>query len=113
MLVYQNVSLGAVVNGAPILINVSPAIAVGQINPQPITSLGLLCKVSAGASLTYSAQISCDNPNSAIVNWVDHDVLSGLTASQFASIIYPVSAVRLIVSVWASGTVNLGIVQWP
>jgi len=113
MLVFPNVSLGSVSNSAPILPYGTSSIVVGQINPQPITAMGLLCTVSAGASLTYSVQVSCDSPNSTIVNWLDLDAISGATASAYAGIILPISAIRLAVTVWASGTVNMGVVQWP
>lgn len=115
MYCYQGVSLGAVANSPPIFIG-DAAIGYGQIDQdsaRPITSLGLICTLSAGASLTYSVQVTADPPGSPIVNWNPHDVLTALTASANSNILYPVTAVRLVCSVWASGTVNLGMAQWP
>ena len=112
MFVYTGLTLSAMGNSAPIVPFNSGGIVVGQLVGQPITSLGLICTVSAGASLTYSVQISGDNPN-VLVNWLNHDTLVNLTAGQYGAIIYPVSDVRLQVTAYTSGSVNLGIVQWP
>lgn len=114
MFVYQGVSLSAQANSPPIVIGGSGAIQYGQFptNPTALSALGLVCTVSSGASLTYSVQITCDPP-SAITNWNDHDVLTGKTASASSNIIYPVTAIRLAVTAYSSGSVNLGIAQWP
>jgi len=109
---YPNVSLGAVGSSDAIVPYSTRGVQIGQLVAQPITGLGMICKVSAGASLTYTVQITGDDPNN-IVNWIDHDFLRNLTASQYGQVIYPVSAIRLNVTVWASGTVNMGTVQWP
>ena len=115
MYVYPGVTLSSATNSSPILIGSSSAILYGtDIDPaRALTSLGLVCKVSAGASLTYSVQISADPPTSSIVNWIDHDVITGKTSSIASNILYPVTAVRLAVTVWASGSVSLGVAQWP
>ena len=88
-------------------------IVVGQLGNQAITSLGLICTVSSGGSLTYSVQITGDPNPSASGNWNDHEVLTALTASNQSNILYGVSGIRLHCSVWASGSITLGVVQWP
>jgi hypothetical protein len=59
----------------------------------PITSLGLIC--TATGTLTYSVQVSGDNPeNSAgIVNWNNHDVIVNATTSLNSNIAYAVTAI--------------------
>jgi hypothetical protein len=81
----------------------------------PITALGLIATISSGASLTYSVQVSGDNPGSTsgIVNWNNHDVIVNATTSLNSNIAYAVTAVRLNVSSWISGSVNLAVVRWP
>ena len=112
MLVYPNVSLSGIGQSAAICPFVTQATLIGQLVGQPIESLGLVCTISLGASLTYSVQISGDNPN-AIVNWINHNILFNLTQSEYSQIQFPVSAIRLVCTAYASGSVNLGTVQWP
>jgi hypothetical protein len=86
---------------------------VGQYLTAPF-NIGLACTVSAGASLTYSVQITCDPyPLSSSSNWINHDVLVNETASAFGNIAYAVTGVRLNVTSYSSGNVNLGVAQWP
>lgn len=77
----------------------------------PIISLGIIC-VATG-SLTYSLQLTCDRTPSPTGNWVNHDVVANQTGSIYGQIAYPVSGVRLNVTSFTSGSVNMGIVQWP
>lgn len=86
---------------------------VGQNNGQPITSLGLIVTISPGASLTYTVEVSGDYNPVSTGNWNPHEVLVNKTANANSNIVYPVSGVRLSVSIWTSGTVNLAVVQWP
>lgn len=78
-------------------------------------SIGLFCTLSSGASLTYSVQVTGDPPGSSDpTNWIDHDVLTGLTASKISNILYACSAIRLNVTAYTSGSVNLAVVfGWP
>lgn len=112
MQVYNSLTLSNVGNSPVVVPFNSPSITVGQLVGQPITSLGLMCTLTAGASLTYSVQITGDNPQN-IIYWNNHDILANLTTSKSSNILYPVSGIRLVVTVWAAGSVNLGIVQWP
>lgn len=76
-------------------------------------NVGMVAAISAGAVLTYSAQVTCDPSPSDTGNWIDHDVLTGLSASHYGNIAYAVTAVRLNVTAYTSGSVNLGVAQWP
>lgn len=75
--------------------------------------LGLIATVSSGASLTYAVQVTADQTPSTNGNWNAHDVLTGLTSSANSNIAYPVTAVRLNVTNYVSGSANLGIAKWP
>lgn len=79
----------------------------------PQFAVGLICTVSSGASLTYSVQVTADQVPSAGGNWNEHDAITGATASMNSNIAYPVTAVRLNVTGYSSGSVNLGIAKWP
>jgi hypothetical protein len=106
MTTYNGVSLSAQGASAPV-----PILPNRGALTTPITSLGLICTMSSGASLTYSVQVSADPTNPT--NWNNHDVLVGQTASANGNIAYPVTFVRLNVTAYVSGSVNLGIAQWP
>ena len=110
MSAYPSVKLSAQGNSAPI--DVSPPQNM-MWQAAPAYALGLICTVSPGASLTYSVQVTADIVPSANGNWNNHDVLVNLTTSANSNIGYPVPGVRLNVTVYASGSVNLGIAQWP
>lgn len=75
--------------------------------------IGLVATVSPGASLNYSVQITCDENVSANGNWNNHDVLTNLASSANSNIAYPITAYRLFVNSYSSGSVNLGAAQWP
>lgn len=110
MSAYPGVSLAAL--GASTPINVSPPQNM-LWQAAPAYALGLIATVSAGGSLTYSVQVTADQIPSANGNWNDHDILTGLTASANSNIAYPVTGVRLKVTSYVSGSVNLGVAQWP
>ncbi len=75
--------------------------------------LGIICTVSNGASLTYTVQITADQMPSVNGNWNSHDVLQNLGTSYNGSMGYPVTALRLNISSYTSGTVHMGIARWP
>ena len=79
----------------------------------PAYALGLICTVSNGASLTYSVQVTADQFPMPHGNWNDHDVLTGKTTSANSNIAYPVTGIRLNVTNYSNGSVNLGIASWP
>jgi hypothetical protein len=113
--VYPTTTLGALGNSPPILIG-NNVIGYGQLDidqARSITSLGLICTLSAGANLTYSVQVSADPPTEPIVDWNNHDVLVSQTASANSNVAYPITALRLAVTSYTSGSVTLGVAQWP
>lgn len=79
----------------------------------PAYMLGLICTVSAGASLTYSVEVTADQVPSASGNWNVHEILTGMTTSANGNITFPITGIRLNVTTYVSGSVNLGIAQWP
>jgi hypothetical protein len=77
-------------------------------------NLGLIATVSPGAVLTYKVQVTGDvlpTPNSP--NWNDHDQMKNLTGSFNGNVAYPVTGVRLVITAYTSGFVNLGVTKWP
>lgn len=84
-------------------------------NYQQIFALGMIVTFSSGASLTCSVQITADDPNGAagLVNWNNHDTLVNLTSSANGNVAYGITAYRLVVTNYVSGSVNLGVAQWP
>lgn len=79
-------------------------------------AVGICVSLSAGASLTYTLQVTADdvqgpNYNAANGRWLDWDQATGKTAGLAVALTFPVSAMRVNVTTWASGTVTLGIVQ--
>ena len=93
---------------------VSPAIPLDQyISP---FNIGLGVSLSAGASLTYTVQHTFDDVYSptfdpATANWFSNDTLVNKTTSFTGNYAYPVTAIRLNVTVWTSGTATLTAVQ--
>ena len=79
----------------------------------PCYALGLGLTFSAGASLTATVQVTADPVPSAGGNWNNHDVLVNQVASANSNIAYPVTGIRLVVTNYSSGFVNLGVAQWP
>lgn len=112
MQAYNPVTVSSAASSSAIIPYNSDNTPVGQLGPQPIQALGMICTVSDGASLTYSVQVSCDPPN-RLTNWLNHDTLHSLNASQYGYVSWPVTAVRLTVSAWSSGSVTLSVTQWP
>jgi hypothetical protein len=77
------------------------------------TPLGLIATASPGASLTYTVQVTADVHPSATGYWNNHDVLVNETGSANSNVQYPVTAVRLFVTNYVSGSVHLGTGKWP
>lgn len=79
-------------------------------------SVSLLADVSAGGNLTYKVQYTADDIfdstwNPATANWQDHSVLTAQTASNNSNLAFPVTAVRLNVTAYTSGSVRLAVIQ--
>jgi hypothetical protein len=92
----------------------SPPIPM-DVNQGPF-NVGVGVAVPAGASLTYSVQYTFDDvwapgfsPSSAV--WYTNSSLGTKTTSLDGNYAYPVTAIRLSVSVYSSGTVTMTIIQ--
>lgn len=107
---YPGVKMATAGASAPIVINLN---ANAYWQAPPSYSLGIVCTVSPGASLTYSVQLTADAQPSATGSWNNHDALVALTTSANGNIAFPVSAIRLNVTAYSSGSINLGCCQWP
>lgn len=76
----------------------------------------LAVTLSSGAVLTYSVQYTTDDVfsssfNASTANWTDVSTMSGLTASSTASLVTPVTAVRLKVTAYTSGSATLKVIS--
>lgn len=94
----------------------SPPLSImftGTLSTQLDFLLGLMLTLSAGASLTATVQVTGDQTPNANGNWNNHDILFNQTASANSNIAYPVTGVRLVVTGWVSGSVNLAVTRWP
>ncbi len=80
---------------------------------RPCYALGLICTLSSGGNLTYSVQVTADQTPNDDSHWNNHDILVNQTTSLNDSIAYPVTGLRLLVSAYTSGSVTLGVAQWP
>jgi hypothetical protein len=72
--------------------------------------------LSAGASLTYKVQYTFDDVfsptfSAATATWFDHATITGKTASFDGNFSFPVTACRLNVTPWTSGTATINVVQ--
>jgi len=107
---YSPVTLNGVGDTAAIIIQMP---AVANWSAPPCYALGLICTLSDGATLTYSVEITADPAPADTGHWNLHDALQAQTASANGSIGFPVTGVRLSVSDYTSGSVTLGVAQWP
>lgn len=79
-------------------------------------NVGLAVVLSAGASLTYTVQHTFDdvyanNFDPATATWFPHASLAAKTASSDGNYAYPITATRLNVTAYTSGSATLTIVQ--
>lgn len=100
------VSVGAVAVSAPIPLN----------NYSSPFNVGVGCDLSAGGSATYTVQYTYDDVFSptfvpASASWFDLTGITAQTADKDGAITAPCTAVRLNVTVWASGTVTMTVIQ--
>ena len=95
--------------------NITPN-GICNIDPQKMTygeGTSLLLNFSSGASATATVQISGDVPVNTTGGgiWNNHDTLVNETSSANGNLQYPVTAVRLNVTAYSSGTITLTVVQ--
>lgn len=79
-------------------------------------NVSLAVVLSAGASLTYTVQYTLDDVYSktfdpATAAWFNHTSLASKTASSDGNFLSPVTATRLNVTIWGSGTATLTVIQ--
>lgn len=104
--------MSAVGKSPPVVLNLTNGYTP-YFGPAPAWAVGLIVTVSPGASLTYTVEVTADQVPSSSGNWNSHDVLAAQTASANGNIAYPVTAIRLNVTAYSSGSVNLGVATWP
>lgn len=100
----NNMVLSAIGNSTPFSLPMKGYAFAGQ------AGYSALVNFSSGANLTATVQVSNDpvalsSPSTA--RWNNHDTLNGLTGSKNSSIVFPIYAVRLVVTAYTSGTVSL------
>lgn len=79
-------------------------------------NVGIGCAVSAGANLTYTVEHTFDDvyaPNfdPATAVWYPTTGLSARTATTDGNYAFPVTACRLRVSAWTTGSVTMTVIQ--
>lgn len=79
-------------------------------------SIGIIVNLSAGATLTYSVEVTGDDINAAGYNpatgaWTEIADLAALTASATAFMLGLVMGVRLTITSYTSGTAKLQVIQ--
>lgn len=107
---FPGILMSAAGNSTPLLIDM---LAQPYFQAAPAFVLGLVATVSSGGNLTYTVQVTADPIPSDSGYWNDHDVLVSQTASANSNIAFPVTGVRLKVTSYTSGSVNLGVAKWP
>ncbi len=79
----------------------------------PQYALGVVVTMSPAANLTYTVQVTADQVPSPNGNWNNHDVLVAQVTSANSNVAYPITGVRLQVTNYVSGSVNMGVAKWP
>lgn len=74
--------------------------------------LGIICTVSPGSMLTYSVEITGDITPIEDGFWNELESITNKTASANAICNLPITGVRLSVSKYNSGRVNMAVVRW-
>jgi hypothetical protein len=79
-------------------------------------NVGLSVNLTAGASLTYTVEHTFDdvfasNFSAATAKWYPHATLAAKTASADGNYAFPVTAIRLNVTPYTSGTATMNLVQ--
>lgn len=79
-------------------------------------NVGIGCDVSAGGSLTYTVQHTFDDVFAAgfvpaNATWYSNSTLTNITTDKDGNYAYPCTGIRLNVTVWASGSVTMTVIQ--
>lgn len=93
----------------PVFRPTSPYAEAADVN---IFNLGVSCKVSPEAELTYSLQVTNYPIPSDGGNWVDHDQITGKNTDALSNFDYSITAYRLNVTDYFFGSVTVGVAWW-
>lgn len=95
--------------------------AAGVSAPVPMdihnpANISISVTLSAGASLTYTVEHTFDDVfantfNPATATWFPNATVAGETANQDGNYAFPVTAIRLNVTAYTSGSATLTIIQ--
>lgn len=90
-------------------------IILNNLNGSPF-NVGLGVVLSPGATLTYTVEHTFDDVfasgfNPATATWFPNATLTAQTTSKDSNYAYPVTAVRLNVTAWTSGTATITVIQ--
>jgi hypothetical protein len=92
----------------------APGPTICPINPAMLSNgagVALILNFSSGAVATASVQVTGDPQPSTTVVWNNHDTLVNQTTSANGNIAFPVTAVRLYLPAYTSGTITLDVVE--
>lgn len=102
----QDVTLSSATTSAPIPMD----------ERAKVFQVSIACVLSTGASLTYKVQHTFDAVfsstfNPATATWFDHPNITGETATKEGTYSSPVTAIRLNVTSYTSGSVTMALLQ--
>lgn len=95
--------------------------AAGVTTPIPLdiycrTNVSFSVQLAPGSTLTYSVQHTFDDvfaptfsPDTA--TWFDNDVIAAKTANEDGNYAFPVTAIRLNITAFTSGTATITVIQ--
>ena len=105
--------------GRPVRVTVSSvassAVIPLSLNADPF-NVGIGCDVSAGGVLTYTVQHTFDDVFSSTFSpstatWYSNSTLVAQTTDKDGNYAYPVTAVRITVTAYTSGSVTMTVIQ--
>ena len=105
-----------VVPNPPATSFVAPAAGptICPLNPSMLSNgagVALILNFSTGAVATASVQVTGDPQPSTTAVWNNHDTMANQTTSANGNIAFPVTAVRLYLPAYTSGTITLDVVE--
>ena len=111
---YQGIKLAANGTSAPLVVTRPQQGPTYNLDvAQASFMLGLIVTLSPDGNLTYTVQVTADPTPSPNGNWANHDVLALMTTGKISNVDYPITGLRLVVTNYVSGSVNLGVALWP
>lgn len=101
-------------NGYSDIVQVNPISSYSPyLGTTPSWALGLILTITDGASLTATVQVTGDQQPSDDGFWNNHDEIVNVTSSVNSNVAFPITALRLYITNYVSGTCNLAVVTWP